>query len=518
MMRIFSRFSDRLVIFAFLVIIFVPGIGMFFEKQADEVRSLLNREPHQLPPINIKKIGRTDFKGIENWFVDHTLFMTSLSKFWSHVVYQLGASIKPGQAILGKEDWLFLGNDYAASIDQYTGRNKPTEEEILLKLSVLKQMNHQAKQNNIPFLVVIAPDKHEIYPEYLPTNVHKSSNKNRLDLLQEGMLARGIDFINLRQKEMEAKNTLGKQYGDLYLKGDSHWNYVGAYVAYQAISDYMQQKGLQSRQLQFHFIPRETTYSDLTNFLQLTHIKSNNPLPDVSNLKIDLFGRDIDGKEIKLDDFQGNPNGVILIAPYENINKAVQNKQTCLLIGDSFSESLSFYFHNDFYNTVRIHSGNTSWNLSDLIQKYHPDLIVYEKVERDLLYPLVNFQTIANQVSLELPKQALAARGELDKFKIGPDTISVNGWAYIPDLDAGNGEVFLKLSMGTHTYLYSMNKMQKQSVNLAFKQDGKHLDLSGFNGTISRKDLPSGLYKVSLIVLNGEEMGETELPGTYTLS
>lgn len=72
--------------------------------------------------------------------------------------------------------------------------------------------------------------------------------------------------------------------------------------------------------------------------------------------------------------------------------------------------------------------------------------------------------------------------------------------------------------MGTHTYLYSMNKMQKQSVNLAFKQDGKHLDLSGFNGTISRKDLPSGLYKVSLIVVNDEVMGETELPGTYTLS
>ncbi|WP_206753216.1 alginate O-acetyltransferase AlgX-related protein, partial [Escherichia coli] len=82
-------------------------------------------------------------------------------------------------------------------------------EEVLLKLSVLKQMNHLAKQNDIPFLVVIAPDKHEIYPEYLPANVHKSSNKNRLDLLQEGMLARGIDFINLRQKEIEAKNTLG---------------------------------------------------------------------------------------------------------------------------------------------------------------------------------------------------------------------------------------------------------------------------------------------------------------------
>lgn len=517
-MRIISKVSDRLVIFTFLFIIFVPGIGMFLEKQTEEVKALFNREPYPLPPIDIKKIGRTDFKGIENWFVDRALFITSLSKFWSNIVYKLGTSIKPGQAILGKEEWLFLGNDYAASIDQYTGRNKPTEEEILLKLSVLKQMKSLAHQNKIPFLVVIAPDKHEIYSEYLPGNIHKSLDKNRLELLQEGMLARGIDFINLKQKEIEAKNTLGKQYGDLYLKGDSHWNYLGAYAAYQAISDYMQQKGLQSRQLQLNFIPQQTTYSDLTNFLQLTHIKSNNPLPDVSNLKIDLFGRDINGKETKLADFQGNPNGVILIAPYENINKTVPNKQTCLLIGDSFSESLSFYFHNDFYNTVRIHSGNTSWNLSDLIQKYHPDLIVYEKVERDLLYPLVNFQIAASQVNLEMPKQVLAVKGQLDQFKVDAEKIIVNGWAYIPDLDAGNGEVYLKLTKETQTYLYSMNKMQKQSVNLAFKQDGIHLDLAGFYGTILRRDLPSGAYKVSLLVVNNDAAGEIALPDTYTLS
>nr|WP_241480373.1 alginate O-acetyltransferase [Legionella norrlandica] len=491
---------------------------MFLGKKAEEVRVLLNREPYQLPPINIKKIGRTDFKGIENWFVDRALFITSLSKFWSNVVYKLGTSIKPGQAILGKEEWLFLGNDYAASIDQYTGKNKPTEEEILLKLSVLKQMNDLARQNNIPFLVAIAPDKQEIYPEYLPNNIHKGSSKNRLELLQEAMLANGIDFVNLKQKEIEAKNILGKQYGDLYLKGDSHWNYLGAYAAYQAISDYMLKKGLQSRRLQFNFIRRQTTYSDLTNFLQLTHIKSNNPLPDVSNLKIDLFGRDIAGKETKLTDFQGNPNGVILVAPYENINKAIKNKQTCLLIGDSFSESLSFYFHNDFYNTVRIHSGNTSWNLSDLIQKYHPDLIVYEKVERDLLYPLVNFQITAHQVNFpKIPKQAFAVNGQIDKFKIEPDKITVQGWAYIPGLDAGKGEVYLKLATGSQTYFYSMNKIQKQSVSLAFKQDGNHLDLAGFSGTILRKDLSAGTYEVSLVVVNDNVTGEMKLPNTYML-
>lgn len=397
-MRSLSKLSDRLVILAFLLVIFIPALGIFFGKSADEIKTLFNREPYTFPPIDLKRINHTDFKAIENWFADRALFITTLSKLWSNTAYKMGISIKPGQAILGKNDWFFLGNDYALSIDQYIGKNKPSDAEISLKLSVLKQMNNLSQQHDIPFLVVIAPDKQEVYPEYLPNNLHKSPNPNRLERLQNAMLTNKIDFIDLRQKEIDAKNTIGKRYGDLYLKGDSHWNYLGAYVAYQAIADYMQQKGLETRQLQFNFIPEQTTYSDLTNFLQITHVKSNNPLPDISNLKIDLLGRDINGVETKLANFQGNPNVVILVAPYENINRAVSNKQTCLLIGDSFSESLSFYFHNDFYNTVRIHSGNTSWNLSDLIQKYHPQLIVYEKIERDLLAPFVNFQNAANHM------------------------------------------------------------------------------------------------------------------------
>lgn len=389
MMSMFTKYSDRLLIFIFVLIIFIPGIGLFFEKQADEIRTLLNRDPHPLPPFNLVHLGRTDFKGIENWFIDRALLITSLSKISSNIVYKLGSSIKPGQALLGKDDWLFLGNDYSSSIDQYTGKKLPNPEEIDIQLSALKHMSDLASQNNIPFLVVLAPDKHEIYPEYLPNNIKKGHNKNHLELLEEEMFAANIDFVSLKMKELEAKKTLGTQYGDLYLKGDSHWNYLGAYVAYQAIAEQMQNKGFKLNKTQIQFIPRETTYSDLTNFLQLSHIKSNNPLPDLSRLKIDLYGKDVNGSEVKIDPFAGSPN--ILNAPYQIINKALPYQKTCLLIGDSFSEALAFYFHNDFYNTIRIHPEVKSLNLAKLIERYHPDIIVYEKIQRNLILPIINF-------------------------------------------------------------------------------------------------------------------------------
>ncbi|RUR19433.1 alginate O-acetyltransferase [Legionella sp. km535] len=515
-MNVLSRYSDRFLIIAFILIISIPGIGLFFEKQADEIRVLFNRDPYPLPPFNITKLGRTDFKGIENWFIDRALLITTLSKITSNIVYKLGTSIKPGQALLGKDDWLFLGNDFSATIDQYTGKNQPTEEEIYTQLSILKHMSKIASQYSVPFLVALAPDKHEIYPEYLPDNIQKGRNKNRLELLEEGMKANGIDFVSLKQKELAAKNTLGKQYGDLYLKGDSHWNYLGAYVAYQAISEQMQLKGIKINPISFKFIPQQTTSSDLTNFLQLTHIKSNNPLPDTSSLKIDLTGKEFNGSEVKIEPLAGSPN--ILNAPYQIINKALDTKQTCLLIGDSFSEALGFYFHNDFYNTIRIHPGNKTWSLATLIEMYHPDVIVYEKVQRDLIFPMPNFQLYSEPVQLSVPENTADAQGELEQFNISSDRITTYGWAYLPNQDAGLNEVYLKFTDGKQSYFFSMTKLQRQSVNLAFKHDGMHLNMAGFSGTILRKDLPNGTYQVSLVVVNDALIGEKKYSQNYTLS
>lgn len=388
-MTILGKYSDRILIISFALILCIPAMGLFTEQKTEEIRQLLNREPYAFPSVSLKRLGRTDFKGIENWFADRALLIASLSKITSTAVYKLGTSIKPGQALLGKKDWLFLGNDFSLTIDQYTGKNKPRISETNTNLAALKQMNQTASQYHIPFLVVLAPDKQEIYPEYLPNNIRKGSNKNRLEQLEEGMQHQNLDFVSLKQIELNAKNTLGKRYGDTYFKGDSHWNYLGAYIAYQAIAAHLKQRGLQFNSLNLDFIPGKTTHSDLTNLLQLSHIESNNPTPDFSQVNINLIGKTIEGQITTIDPLAGSPN--IINAPYQQINKALKNNQTCLLIGDSFSEALSVYFHLDCHNTIRIHPSNQTWTLKSLIETFHPNIIVYERVQRDLIIPIRAF-------------------------------------------------------------------------------------------------------------------------------
>lgn len=512
-----SRISDNLLIATFSILLAIPFSGIFFQQNLDKFRNLLNRDPNPLPPFNLKKLGRTDFKGIERWFTDNALFIPQLSQIWSNLGYRLGTSVKPGQAILGKDDWLFLGNDYAASIDQYTGKNIPIEDEIYAQLTALQVMKNTAKRHKIPFVVMIAPDKHEIYPEYLPANIKKGPHKNRLELLEEAMEKNQVDFISLKQHELEAKKTLGPRYGDLYMKGDSHWNYLGAYVAYQQLANYLHKINLNTASIQYDFIPDETSNSDLTKFLQLYHIKSNAPKPDISKLTIQMIGEAINGQRKSMEPLENSSIAITLNQPYANINQAVMNKQTCLLIGDSFSDALSFFIHNDFYNTVLIHTDNKNWNLSTLIKRYHPDLIIYEKVERDLIKPIFNFQLTADPVDLKIPEKTLEAKGQIERFRVYKDKIQTKGWAYIPHQNAALNQTYLKLTKGTSTYLFTMNPTIIQKINFGFDHPTNHANLSGFTTTILRNQLENGTYKASIIIENKGIFAEKQLNQTYTI-
>ncbi len=174
---------DKVFICVFLLIIFLPNIGLF--KKTDNVKIInsQNREPYNFPSINLSKLNDTNFNLIEKWYADKILFIDKFTQYWSKFNYDLNISTKPNQVIIGKNNWMFLGNDFASIIDQYTGKNTPSEDEMLLMVKNFKQMNLIAKQNNIPFIVVIAPEKQDIYPEFLPDYIKKSNNPSRLDIL-----------------------------------------------------------------------------------------------------------------------------------------------------------------------------------------------------------------------------------------------------------------------------------------------------------------------------------------------
>ncbi|WP_131782191.1 alginate O-acetyltransferase AlgX-related protein [Legionella gresilensis] len=380
------KITDKLLILTFIIFIFTPSIGLFFKKDPELIRATLNREPNYFPGINVKRLGKTNFKRIEKWFADQALLITPFSKLWSQLNYFLAVSSKPESTIIGKNGWLFLGNGSNATLEQYIGKKPPTNQEIANTLNEIKKLQAIAQQNNIPFLVTIAPDKHTIYPEYLPNYIKKSSLPSRYDLIIKKLKANYIHFIDLRKIEMHAKSTLGKKYGDIYLRCDSHWNYLGAYAAYQAIADYVNKLGININKKNYDFIPMVNKYGDLANFLQINKCESNSPLPDTSNLTQDLWVKNEQGLQ-KLEPGASPGNG--LLQPSEVINNATENKLTSLVIGDSFLESLVFFLHNDFHNTIRVHVLNRNVKLAELVKNHQPNIIILELVERSL----INFST-----------------------------------------------------------------------------------------------------------------------------
>ena len=80
------------------------------------------------------------------------------------------------------------------------------------------------------FVFTIAPDKNQIYPEYMPAGYIKNEN-NTLTLLEKYLKADKINYVSLKDEMLEHKKS-GDQ---LYLKTDTHWNGLGALYGYNAL-------------------------------------------------------------------------------------------------------------------------------------------------------------------------------------------------------------------------------------------------------------------------------------------
>jgi hypothetical protein len=133
--------------------------------------------------------------------------------------------------VLGKDRWLF----YAAerSIVDYQGYVKLDGRQLKRVDAFLRDVRERLDARGIKLLVVVAPDKHSVYPEYLPDTIRNNGNPTRLDQFLERKQPRiDLDVLDLRPVMVTAKE---KAPLDIYFKTDSHWNRLGGFYAYQAM-------------------------------------------------------------------------------------------------------------------------------------------------------------------------------------------------------------------------------------------------------------------------------------------
>ena len=152
----------------------------------------------------------------------------------------LGTSGSP-LVVAGKEGWMYYTGKggIGFSTENYFGRfpfdHDPLFRNIKREFESKKEF---LKAMGIPYLLVIAPDKWSIYPEYLPDGYDTATESLVDQLLKYLEEESSIEILDLRTPLREAK-PMGHR---LYFKYDSHWNNYGVFWGYSAISELLAEK------------------------------------------------------------------------------------------------------------------------------------------------------------------------------------------------------------------------------------------------------------------------------------
>ena len=147
------------------------------------------------------------------------------------LVRAFGVSPAPN-VLIASEGWLFFLGEDGRALDRYHRGALPVSDADLAGVVVeLKRRERFLAARGIAYVVTIAPDKFTIYPELLPRWAATTHGPTPLDRLVDAIRSDGtLRFVDLRGPLRAAKPA-----ERVYYATDSHWNSLGAAVAYRAI-------------------------------------------------------------------------------------------------------------------------------------------------------------------------------------------------------------------------------------------------------------------------------------------
>lgn len=360
------RFMDRTLAATFLLALWLPlALTRTGPSSLAENRSL---SPFPQRPRTVEELVAFP-KAFEKWFDDHFGLRHPLVQAYHLMTLAVGSSGSP-RVLVGKDGWLFYtdakdGN----SLEDYRRTDPLTPEELHRWRMALEAKYFWLKEKGIPYLFIIAPDKHSIYPEYYPSRVRIPGSRSRLDQLMEAMDGSPVPVIDLREPLRGAKNL-----GRLYHKTDSHWNDLGAAVAHNTVVAHLSAEVpdlFPRRYGPEDFSWRPARGGDLARMLDLQGFLNETEVPMP---RPGLF-RCPDYRE---NDPMDSEDPVLVVTACRPRGKSA------LVFRDSFFTRLRPYIAEYFGQTVFTSAPPEVETLERFVRTYKPDVVLEERVERYL--------------------------------------------------------------------------------------------------------------------------------------
>lgn len=357
----------KIIIGLFIALIFGPSVVWTFcgKVAVDDLSE--NRKLAEMPELRLSWPSIEKFpKEFDDYYNDHIPFRAFFRNVWARANYVVLSDSVDRKVIVGKKDnndikeaWLFYdGEDSASPTKGVQGIMNYSEQQIKNAVESLRKNNEQMVREGRAFYFFIAPNKENIYREYLPDSIRIFDEKSRNEKMIEAMQNSADNVVYAKNDLMSAK-----KYGKLYSRQDTHWNGLGAFYGFKALM-----KAVDPSFDNFeHEVVIPKLYSsneDLAKFLGMTdYFLDDNPTVEyLEGVKCSIE-KHIEGEK-QLDVW---------------VNESPLIDKTIIVVGDSYRSGLVSYLKKVFRKTI---SANRSDQIRPIIDEYNPDIVVSEVVER----------------------------------------------------------------------------------------------------------------------------------------
>lgn len=364
-----SRFHRALAV-AWIVALWLPLAQMVFRLVPEGQAVTENRRKAAAPRLQGRGLQafETFRKSFEKYFNDWFGFRDGLIRVHNQL-HVRGLRTSPVRTVvIGKEGWLFYNAQDGVNLPDYCGLKPFTEKELDAIERNLTVTRDELRRRGIAFAVLIAPNKHTIYPEYLPDRIRSLAGTTRLDQLAERVSRRpDLPLVDVRQT-LQA----GKAREPLYFRKDTHWNSYGAHLATRELLASLERAGFRAAPARDGNPGPEydgTPKSDLSEMLGLS----------AEAREQDVLPRSRAGARTTVTVLplrKGKPRGQETITCETGGNSA-----RFLLLRDSFGMAVSPGLCRDFAYGASYYGNRVVETVLDLER---PDVVVLEVVERYL--------------------------------------------------------------------------------------------------------------------------------------
>ena len=225
------KISYGLILFTLLMVfLFVPVIqewgGVFPVKPLKGVF-----EPTPKPELTFDNYKSNIYQTqIEKYVSEHFGMREPVIRLYNQYVWSAYNKTYCHFIVPGKDGYLY----YALAVNEHYGLELPkhyksNEEAMKDADTELRQMNklrHVLKDYGIEFVAFIAPDKPEVYPEYLPRRDADTNSIHLTDYFSRRMDEIGFPYINMTDWFVKMRDTASFP---IFPKTDSHWRYSAIY-------------------------------------------------------------------------------------------------------------------------------------------------------------------------------------------------------------------------------------------------------------------------------------------------